>query len=60
MNKILTAYVLYFLLWTLGVIGYIINIIKILGAWGDPMTTGMIVRLVGVIAFPLGAVAGWF
>lgn len=43
-----------------GIYGYVSNIINIAHSLGDPITGMFIARLVGVIAFPLGAVLGYF
>lgn len=50
------------LLWITMVIGWIINIIKIIGiATTDPTPTTMfILRIVGIFLPPLGGVVGWF
>jgi len=43
-----------------GIYGYVCNIISIAHTATDPITGMFIARLVGVIAFPLGAVLGYF
>ena len=40
--------------------GYVANIVKIVGAISEPLTTLMIVRLVGVFVGPLGIIMGFF
>lgn len=46
---------------TAGVIGWIMNIIKIIGSLGDPTITPLfIARIVGAFAAPIGAVLGYF
>lgn len=59
MNKILVLYLAYFILWTLAAVGYFMNLFKILTGFDGGLTTLMIVRLIGTIVFPLGAIVGW-
>lgn len=47
------------LVMVLAVIGWIMNIIKIVGAIADPVTAMFILRCVGIIVAPLGAILGW-
>ena len=53
-----------FLVWLLcmllGVIGWIMNIMKIVPLLDGGFTPWLIGRLVGIPFFPLGAVLGWF
>ena len=45
----------------IGLGGYIANIVKLIGLIGnDAITTMFIARCVGIFAFPLGAVLGFF
>lgn len=45
----------------LGVIGWIMNLVKIIASLGDPTITPMfIARIVGAFAAPIGAVLGFF
>lgn len=46
--------------YVLGIIGYIWNIIKIIELVSGDITAMLIVRCVAVLAFPLGAIIGWF
>lgn len=56
-----SAVFIYLALLIAGVAGYVMNIIAIFSAVGsEPATTMFIARCVGVLAFPLGAVLGWF
>lgn len=48
------------LIWIVAIIGYIWNIIKIIGMVNDPITAMLILRAIGTIAVPLGAILGWF
>jgi len=41
-------------------VGWVWNIVKIFGLWAAPIGTELVVRLVGVVVAPLGAVAGYF
>lgn len=43
-----------------GVIGWIMNIAKIVATVADPITGLLILRCIGVVFAPLGAVLGWF
>lgn len=61
-SEILAAvlYLLIILLWVVGIIGYVLNIIKLLAMLTDPALTPMFVaRCVGIFP-PLGAILGWF
>lgn len=44
----------------LGVGGWIANIVKIVSTMADPISGVFIVRIVGIFAFPLGALLGFF
>jgi hypothetical protein len=41
-------------------IGWVINVVKIVNHIDDALTMMMLLRAVGVIAFPLGGIVGWF
>lgn len=41
-------------------VGWVINIVHILNHLHDPMTGEFIVRIVGIIATPIGAIMGYF
>lgn len=43
----------------LGMIGWIMNIIAIISTMAGPISGVFIVRLVGIIVAPLGAIMGW-
>lgn len=42
------------------VIGWFMNIIEIVATFSGPITGMLIARLVGVLAFPLGGILGYF
>eukprot|EP00873_Tetraselmis_striata_P020737 jgi/Tetstr1/441001/TSEL_029269.t1 len=42
-----------------GIAGWIMNIVKIVGSVADPITGLLILRCIGVVLAPLGAVLGW-
>lgn len=42
------------------VIGWIANLVKLIGLIGDPFSAEVVIRAVGVFAVPLGMVAGYF
>ena len=46
--------------WLFFVIGWIINIVKIIGQFDLAITGLMVVRMIGVFVAPLGGVIGWF
>lgn len=62
MPAILTAFpIAIFIVGITAVVGWIMNIAKIVGTLGDPTVTPMFVaRIVGVFLAPLGAVLGFF
>ena len=41
------------------VIGWVMNIIKIVGMVGGEITAELVIRGIGVFFFPLGCVMGW-
>ena len=49
----------YALFWIAVIVGYIWNIVKIVGAISDPITTMFILRVVGAFAAPLGVILGY-
>lgn len=42
-----------------GGIGWVWNIVKLVGMSLDPLTGMLIVRAVGIFVFPVGMVVGW-
>ena len=46
--------------WAIGLVGWIANIVKIVSMLSGPVTAMFVGRVVGVFAFPLGAVLGFF
>lgn len=49
----------YALFWIAVIVGYIWNIVKIVGAISDPITTMFVLRVVGAFAAPLGVILGY-
>lgn len=47
------------LLWLAAIIGWIMNIIKLVWIASDPITGVFIFRIVGVVVAPLGAILGY-
>lgn len=47
-------------IWVLAVIGWVHNIIDVVHMVNDPITGMFILRCVGIIVAPVGAVLGWF
>lgn len=41
-------------------VGWIMNVVAIIGSMGDAITGLFIARLVGTVVFPLGGVLGYF
>lgn len=42
-----------------GAIGWALNIIKIFGALGEPVTGMFIGRVIGAFVVPIGCIVGW-
>lgn len=47
-------------IWILACIGWAMNLVKAVGALGDPITGLFVFRWVGIIVAPLGAILGYF
>lgn len=47
------------LLYILAIFGYLLNIIKIFQSIREPISTLIILRIVGIVVTPLGAVLGF-
>lgn len=45
-------------LMVVGAIGYIANIITLINHLSDPVNLLMVLRIIGIFAFPLGAILG--
>ena len=43
-----------------GGVGWVLNIVKLIGMNLDPITGLLIVRVVGIFVFPVGMVVGYF
>lgn len=54
-----SLFLLYFALIIGGLVGWVLNIVHIIGAASGPLTTLLVLRIVGIFAFPLGAILGW-
>jgi len=44
----------------LAVIGYVMNLVKLVGMMDGGVTAMLVIRLVGIVAAPFGALIGWF
>lgn len=44
----------------LAVIGYVMNLVKLVGMMDGGVSAMLIIRLVGIVAAPFGALIGWF
>lgn len=47
------------LLWVAAVVGWIMNIVQLVGMINSPITTLFILKVVGIFAAPFGSVMGW-
>lgn len=43
----------------LGAVGWVMNLLEIIGSFSDPVTGAFIFRCIGVIVLPLGGILGW-
>jgi hypothetical protein len=43
-----------------GIVGWVANLVKLVGGVDDPITTLFVLRVVGIFAPPLGAILGYF
>jgi len=55
----LTIALVWFVLVVGGMIGWVLNIIKLVGMIDSEITTMFVLRIVGIFAAPLGAVLGY-
>lgn len=60
MKLITTAYILWFIFWIVCAVGWVLNIIAIANTYTLELTGLFILRIIGVLVFPLGAVLGIF
>jgi len=54
------AVVAFFAIFIAAIIGWVMNVIAIIGALSGPITAMFIARCVGVFAAPVGAILGYF
>ena len=57
------AFVAYFFLLIAIVIGWVMNVIDLISATGSDAAMGtieLVLRIVGIFFFPIGAIMGWF
>jgi len=54
-----TTEVIFLLVWLVSIIGWVLNIVKIVDANFDPITGMVVLRCIGVFVAPLGAVLGF-
>lgn len=59
MKFFLSAYLIYVVLAIAGLIGWVLNIVKLVAHIHDPLTALEVFRVVGVAVAPLGAVLGF-
>jgi hypothetical protein len=61
MSRFLDWYpIIVLIIWLIAIVGYILNIAKIIGAFGEPITGMFLARCFGAVAVPLGAILGFF
>lgn len=56
----ITAIFLYLSLLIAGIYGWVVNLIAVIGADFGHVTGLLIVRCIGIVVGPLGALIGWF
>lgn len=55
------AVVIWLVFLVIGMAGWVMNVAKLISMFHDPSVTPMLVmRIVGVVAAPLGSILGWF
>lgn len=54
-----TGELLFVIIWLVGITGWIMNIVKLIGMLNGDVTAMFIARIVGVFAVPLGVVLGF-
>jgi hypothetical protein len=54
-----SLFLLYFALIIGGFVGWALNLIALVNAISGPLTTLVVLRIVGIFAFPLGAILGY-
>lgn len=59
-NTELYAMLAIILLWVVAVVGWGLNIIKLIGIASDPITGMFIIRSIGIFVAPLGSILGLF
>jgi len=60
MNAAIGIMLFYALIWIVLIIGWIMNIVKIVGGFDLALTGMMVMRIIGVFIAPIGGVLGWF
>jgi hypothetical protein len=60
MKFIIETGLIFISLYAIAAIGWIVNIVKLIGSIPDPVTVLTLLRIVGIFAAPLGAVLGLF
>lgn len=50
--------VLFVFVWVLAIVGWVANIVQTVGMAYEPITTLLILKIVGIFAAPLGSVLG--
>ena len=60
MQGITLVHVVWFFLLLVGGTGWVMNIFDIVAVINDPVTAFLVLRIVGIFVFPLGAVLGYF
>lgn len=47
-------------IWIAGIVGWLLNVVKIVGLWGAPVSSELIIRIIGIPVFFIGGITGWF
>lgn len=50
----------YVILLLAGIVGWVMNIVTVVHLLSDPLTGFFVLRCIGILLFPLGAVLGYF
>lgn len=60
MRLVVSAGIVWVMIVLAGVVGWVMNIVKLIGMGADPITGLFVARVVGIFLAPLGSVLGLF
>ena len=60
MNGYTLYELIFFIVVALGLIGWIMNISKVVSALSCPITVETVLRIISIFVFPVGAILGYF